>query len=354
MVDPCQLSVKLPSGFIEMGREVILAEAAALVSLGEQLNASFLDALGILIERLGEADMGSVPIQRGSAGRIIVTGVGKSGLVGQKIASTLASTGSPALFVHAGEAAHGDLGMIAAGDAVLALSRSGDTTELATIMNYCARFSIPIIAITAGHTSQLAIRAQVALILPDIPEAGGLGPGKGIAPTTSTIMTMALGDALAAALLRHRGFQADDFRLLHPGGTLGASLRRVSELMHIGDKIPVVWGNPPMHEALKEMAAKRLGCVGILQHDDTGGHKSPLIGIVTDGDLSRSISDDLLMRPVQDIMTHDPVVSGPDELAGKALARMNDRKITMIFVVDQGRCPLGIVHLHDFLRAGIY
>ncbi len=312
---------------IAAGRRVLELEGRAVAALAVALNQTFADAVTLLA---------------GTSGRVIVTGMGKSGHVGRKIAATLASTGTPAQYVHPAEASHGDMGMVTSADAILAISNSGETRELGDILQYARRFSIPVVAITADPAATLARLATVALILPPQPEAGAIG----LAPTTSTTMTLALGDAIAVALLERKGFSASDFRILHPGGKLGRQLVRVRDLMHSGADMPLTGGNPPMQEAILIMAAKRFGCIGVV---DAAGQLS---GILTDGDLRRHMSADLLQRPVCDIMTRTPVTVAPDTLAVETLARMESAKISVVFVVDEGR-PVGIVHLHDFLRAGI-
>ncbi len=275
-------------------------------------------------------------------GRIVVTGMGKSGHVARKIAATLASTGSPALFVHPAEASHGDLGMIDRDDAVVALSNSGETGELSDIVAYTRRFAIPLIAITRRARSSLGDQANIVLELPPAPEACPLG----LAPTTSTTMMMSLGDALAIALLERRGFTEADFRNLHPGGQLGRSLLRVSDLMHAGTGIPLSFPDTPMSDVILEMTAKRLGCVGIV---DTDGC---LTGVITDGDLRRHLSPALLSEPAETVMSPMPKTIRPNALAAEALGTMNHNSITSLFVLDQGR-PLGVIHIHDILRAGV-
>jgi len=279
-----------------------------------------------------------------ATGRVVVSGMGKSGLIGRKIAATLASTGTPALFVHPAEASHGDLGMIVAGDAVLALSNSGETAELADLVAHARRFGLPLVGITARADSTLARAADVALILPRAAEACPMG----LAPTTSTTMQVALGDALAVALLTRRGFTAADFRQIHPGGRLGARLRRVRDLMHTGDAMPLASPDMKMATALVRMTEKRFGCLGITDADGR------LRGIITDGDLRRAMGPDLLDRSARDVMTPSPRTIGPDALAVEALHDMNahERPITALFVVDEAGRALGILHLHDLLRAG--
>ena len=271
--------------------------------------------------------------------------MGKSGHVGRKIAATFASTGTPSLFVHPAEASHGDLGMLVAGDAVLALSNSGETTELADIIAHAVRFGLPLVAITGRARSSLADAADVALVMPPAREACPMG----LAPTTSTIMQIALGDAIAVALLTRRGFGPTEFRALHPGGRLGARLKRVRDLMHGPDALPLASPDTAMDAALITMTAKRFGCLGVV------GADGRLVGVLTDGDLRRAMGPALLSRRVGDIMTPDPRTIGPDALAAEALHEMNSpqRPITFLFVVDPAGRPLGILHVHDLLRGGV-
>ncbi len=330
-------------------RSVLATEAAGLRALAASLDARFADAVALLA---------ALP------GRVVVTGIGKSGHVSRKIAATLASTGTPSLFVHPAEASHGDLGMVLAGDGVLALSNSGETAELADLVAHARRFGLPLVAVTGRAQSTLARAADVALVLPAAPEACAVTG----APTTSTTMQMALGDALAVALLQRRGFTASEFRTFHPGGSLGARLRRVRELMHTGDAVPLAAPGTRMPEALVLMTGKSLGCLGVL---DAAG---ALAGIITDGDLRRAMGPDparadlaqadpahpdpagpgLLGRSVEQVMTASPGTIGPDALAAEALHRMTARArpITSLFVVEAGR-PVGLLHLHDLLRAGL-
>jgi arabinose-5-phosphate isomerase len=277
-----------------------------------------------------------------TSGRVIVTGMGKSGHIARKIAATLASTGQPAFFVHPAEASHGDLGMITPQDVVLALSNSGETPELSNLIQYASRFSIPLIAITSGKDSLLAQAASVILLLPNMREACPMG----LAPTTSTTAMMALGDTLAITLLRQRGFSDQDFQTLHPGGKLGRKLLRVSDLMHKGEDMPVTREETIMSQVILIMTEKRLGCVGVL--DNHG----KLVGIITDGDLRRHMSPSLLSQTAKDIMTLDPKTISSKALAVEALAIMNESKITNLFVVDEVN-PCGIVHVHDFLHTGV-
>jgi arabinose-5-phosphate isomerase len=311
---------------VEVGRRVLLAEADALRRAADDLGPSF--------ER-------TVDLCAAASGRIVCTGVGKSGHVGRKIAATLASTGQPALFVHATEASHGDLGMISPGDVVLALSRSGETRELADVVAYAKRFSIPLVALTAAARSALGRAADVVLLLPDVPEATNAVN----APTTSTTLQIALGDALAVALLDRRGFGAEAFRAFHPGGSLGAALRTVDALMHRGEELPLVEADAPMRRTLLVMTEKRFGVVGVV------GARGQLEGVVTDGDLRRHM-DGLLEHTAGEIMTAAPRTAAPTLLAAEALKLMNEARITVLFVVDDAR-PVGILHVHDLLRAGV-
>ncbi len=311
-------------------RAVLVAEAAALQALATSLDGAFARAVSLLAE---------VP------GRVVVSGIGKSGHVARKIAATLASTGTPSLFVHPAEASHGDLGMVVQGDAVVALSNSGETTELADLVAHARRFGLPLIAVTANAPSTLARAADVVLLLPKTAEACPLG----LAPTTSTTMQMALGDAIAVALLKRRGFGPTDFSQIHPGGKLGLRLRRVGDLMHTGEAVPLAEPSTPMSTALIRMSEKRFGCLGVI---DRAGQ---LVGILTDGDLRRAMAPDLLDRRVGELMTPGPRTIGPDALAAEALHMMNarERPITTLFVVDEAGRPIGILHVHDLLRAGL-
>jgi arabinose-5-phosphate isomerase len=275
-------------------------------------------------------------------GRLVVSGIGKSGHVGRKIAATLASTGTPAMFVHATEASHGDLGMISRSDAVLALSKSGETAELSDLVHYTRRFGILLIAMTCRADSALARAADIRLVLPDAAEAAA-GTN---APTTSTTMMIALGDALAVALIERRGFDAEAFGIFHPGGRLGAQLRTVADLMHTGDEVPLVADHTMMRDALLVMTAKRFGCAGVV---DTDGR---MIGLVTDGDLRRHMGPELLARTAGEVMTRNPLTVAPTTLAAEALRLMNERGVTQLFALDDKR-PAGIIHVHDCLRAGV-
>ncbi|HEX5932923.1 MAG TPA: KpsF/GutQ family sugar-phosphate isomerase, partial [Pseudorhizobium sp.] len=289
---------------------------------------------------LGKSFQRAIELILPLAGRVIITGVGKSGHIGAKLAASLASTGTPASFVHAAEAGHGDLGMISRDDAVLAVSWSGETAELQSIVAYCRRFSIPLIALTAGEVSTLAREADVVLLLPKEQEACP----HGLAPTTSTMMQLALGDALTVALLEARGFTALDFRVFHPGGKLGAMLSHVRDVMHTGDRIPLVAKGTPLPDAVMVLSERRFGCVGVL--DEDGG----LCGIVTDGDLARGLNLNLGAMIVDDIMTKSPKTVGEETLATTAMALLNKHNISALIVTDENRLPVGIVHFHDLLR----
>ena len=315
---------------LDVARDVLATEAAGLRALAAGLGPEFSRA----VDRLARA-----------SGRIVVSGMGKSGHIARKIAATFASTGTPAMSVHPAEASHGDLGMIVPGDAVLALSNSGETAELADIVAHARRFGLPLVAITAREGSTLARAADVALLLPHAAEACPMG----LAPTTSTTMQMALGDALAVALLKRRGFTEADFHRFHPGGRLGARLRRVRDLMHTGDAVPLGDIAMPMARALVLMTEKRFGCLGVT------GEDGALVGIITDGDLRRAMGPDLLTRPVNEVMTRAPRTIGPEALAAEALHAMNahERPVTALFVVEPDGKVAGILHIHDLLRAGL-
>lgn len=315
---------------VGVARRVLAAEAAGLRALSASLDDAFARAVDVLA---------------GCTGRVAVSGMGKSGHVGRKIAATFASTGTPALFVHPAEASHGDLGMIVPGDAVLALSNSGETAELADLVAHCRRFGVPLVAVTGRAASALARAADVVLLLPPSPEACPMG----LAPTTSTTMQLALGDALAVALLTRRGFTASDFGAYHPGGKLGAKLKRVRDLMHTGDAVPLGPATMPMDRALLVMTGKGFGCLGAV---DGAGR---LVGVLTDGDLRRGMGPDLLSRRVAELMNREPRTIGAEALAGEALRAMNEgaRRVTTLFVVDADGRPQGILHVHDLLRAGV-
>lgn len=312
--------------FLSTGKRVIRREAGALDTLAEVLDEGFSKAVGLLMA---------------AKGRVIVSGMGKSGHIARKIAATFASTGTPAHFVHPAEASHGDLGMVAEGDILIVLSNSGETTELADILAHAKRFGIPLIGVASRAGSTLMRQATVGILLPQVPEACETG----IVPTTSTTMTLALGDALAIALMEHRAFTPEHFRMFHPGGKLGARLLRVRDLMH--DDPPLVPEGMGMGEALLEITRRGFGVVGVT---DAAGD---LAGIITDGDLRRHL-EGLMLHRAGEVMTPDPRTIGPDALAGEALALMNDRKITCLLVTGAGsRKAIGILHVHDCLRAGV-
>ena len=313
---------------LETGRRVLQIEGTALALFAESLDDSFSDAVDLMLE---------------AKGRIIVCGMGKSGHVARKIAATLASTGSPAQFVHPAEASHGDLGMVTAEDVVLLLSNSGETAELADIISYSRRFAIPMIGVASDAGSTLLRQADIALVLPDAPEACSIG----MAPTTSTTLTLALGDALAVALMEHRAFAVQNYRDFHPGGRLGAILLSVSDLMYGIDDLPLVRLDTPMSETLLVITQNGFGVSGVV--DENG----KLLGIITDGDLRRHM-DGLLDQKAANVMTNNPLTISADQLASEALGRMNTNKITAMFVVDQdGDSPIGLIHMHDCLRAGL-
>jgi arabinose-5-phosphate isomerase len=313
---------------LAVARRVIRAEIDGLEQLARALDGAFGAALDLCAA---------------ARGRLIVTGMGKSGHVARKIAATLASTGAPAQFVHAAEASHGDLGMIGVDDVILALSKSGESDELAAVLSYSRRFEIPLIAITGERGSTLAQAADVVLLLPRAAEACPMG----LAPTTSTTVMMAVGDALAIALLERKGFSSADFQLFHPGGRLGRRLLRVADIMHAGDNVPLVTPDQPMSEAILVMSAKGFGCIGVC------GAGGALVGVVTDGDLRRHMDDRLLSRRVGEIMHRDPKTITAGQLAAEALRVMNHFAITALFVVDDAARPAGFLHLHDCLRAGV-
>lgn len=292
---------------------------------------------------LGDAFAKSVQLIRSAKGRVVMTGMGKSGHIARKIAATLASTGTPASFVHPAEASHGDLGMITADDVIIMISNSGESPELRDILTYSRRFAVPLLAMTAAPQSSLGKEADLVLQLPAAREACP----NGLAPTTSTLMQMALGDALAMALLEDKGFSAMDYRRFHPGGKLGAQLRHVRDIMHGKDELPIGTADMLMSEVLIVMTKRSYGCFGVVDQDGR------LTGIVTDGDLRRSMTPDLLNRTAGSVMTHAPKTIDPDALASEALAQLNQLKITSLFVIDGERRPVGLIHIHDLLRIGL-
>jgi arabinose-5-phosphate isomerase len=326
----------------DLSRPEDRSEAVASATRTLQLEAEGLSALQAALKaHLAESFAEALDILRNCRGRVIVTGMGKSGHVGLKVAATLSSTGTPAHFVHPSEASHGDLGMITRDDAILAFSWSGETVELGNILSHSGRFAVPLVAITSKPDSTLAQAAEVVLTLPKAKEACP----HGLAPTTSTVMQLALGDSLAIALLESKGFTALDFGVLHPGGQLGAQLKFVSDLMHKGDHLPLASADTVMSEAIVVMTEKALGCLGVV------GTDGRLMGIITDGDLRRHMGDGLLARRAADIMTPAPKTVTPDLMASAAVEVINSSAITALFVVEDGR-PVGIIHIHDLLRAG--
>jgi arabinose-5-phosphate isomerase len=295
-----------------------------------------------MADGLGGPFLEAVETIRAARGRVIVTGIGKSGHIARKIAATLASTGTPAFFVHAADASHGDLGMITSDDVMLALSWSGETEELKELINYSRRFRIALIAVTGNVESTLGQAADIVLVLPPAREACP----HNLAPTTSSLMQLALGDALAIALLESRGFTAVDFGVFHPRGKLGAALKFVRDVMHPGAAVPLIGRDAPMSEAIVEMSAKGFGCVAVVEASGR------LAGVITDGDLRRHMRADLLQASVDAVMTASPKTIRPDQLASEALQLLNESKITALIVVEADR-PVGIVHFHDLLRAGV-
>jgi len=316
---------------LESALRTLDIEAGGLRQLNKQLS-------GPLAKPFAQA----VKLLKSAQGRVIVSGIGKSGHIGQKLAATFASTGTPAFFVHPSEASHGDLGMITPQDVVLALSWSGETAELANILNYSRRFAVPLISLTSRCASALGKASDVCLELPPAQEACP----HGLAPTTSTTMTLALGDCLAIALLEAKGFSAHDFKEIHPGGSLGAQLKFVADVMHTGEALPLVSHKAAMSEALVIMTQKAFGCAGVVDG------KGKLVGIVTDGDLRRHMGDDLLNCATHDVMTRRPKTVPSNALATAALEMINASRITALFVVDKNK-PVGIIHVHDLLRAGV-
>jgi arabinose-5-phosphate isomerase len=316
---------------IAAGQDTIRAEARALetmaAALARPLHAPFLAAANLLAA---------------TRGRVIVTGMGKSGHIARKIAATFASTGTPAQFVHPAEASHGDLGMIVEQDCVLAISRSGETAELADLLYHCHRLSVPIIGITFKPASTLAKASTAALVLPECGEASEEAP----APTTSTTMCLAMGDALAVALLKARGFTADQFGAIHPGGKLGAALKRVKDIMREGGDDPLIAPETPVQRALEAMSVGGIGAVGVIE-------AGKLIGIITDGDLRRRLTPEMFARDARALMTANPKTIAPDAPLADAIAIMNAKRITLLFAVDDAGRPVGVVHMHDLLAAGV-
>ena len=315
-----------------MGRRVLNTEASALGDLAQSLDSRFSEAVEALLD---------------VKGRVIVSGLGKSGHIARKIVATLASTGTPAQHVHPSEASHGDLGMITRADVVIMLSNSGENRELSDLIAHTRLVGIPLIGISSKPESTLIQSSDIGLILPEVPEACPMGK----APTTSSTMMLALGDALAVALMERRGFTMDDYRVLHPGGQLGQSLIRVSDVMHTGAEMPLITGNAPMSEMLATLVERKFGCVGILDAEGA------LVGIFTDGDLGRNLDSELMNKSAFDVMTTTPKVMRDNALVAEALALMKDKKIWTLFIFDHTKsetniAPIGIIHIQDCIKAG--
>ncbi len=319
-------ATEIHTQIIASGQKVLAVEAAALRQMHDALPADFAPVVALILN---------------AKGRVIVSGIGKSGHIGRKIAATLASTGTPSYFVHCAEASHGDLGMVTADDICLLISNSGETTELQDILAHTRRFSIPTVAISSKPNSTLMKAADYQLCLPPAPEACSIG----MAPTTSTTLTLALGDALAVALMEQRDFQPEDFRVFHPGGKLGAQLATVAQLMHKGADLPVVAPDMAMQDCLLTMTSKGFGIAAVVD-------QGRLVGVISDGDLRRNM-DRLMQASAGEIASPSPVTVSPDTLAAAALAIMNARKISVLMVVGDAGAPVGILHIHDLLRAGI-
>lgn len=319
---------------------VKMVDHAGLLASAHEVIEQEIEGLQAVKAQLGDQFLQLVEMIYVLKGRVIFSGIGKSAHIARKIAATMASTGTPAYFVHAAEASHGDLGMITEGDLVFCLSNSGETKELADVIAYAKRHHHTLVGMVRRAESTLAKDADIAIVLPAVPEASPTG-----APTTSTTMMLAYGDALAVALLEKRGFTKADFGKYHPGGKLGTQFIRVAQLMHQGDELPLSVTNAPMQDVLLTMTAKRFGSAGIIENDQ-------LVGLITDGDLRRHMRDGLLQLTAAEVMTRNPVTVSPDTLAAQALAIMNEKSITALFVVDAGK-PVGILHIHDILRAGV-
>ncbi len=316
---------------LSTAKEVLLNESNALQKMAHELDGM----LGVEFEKTVQAILAL-------KGRVVLTGMGKSGHIAKKIAATLASTGTPSFYIHPAEASHGDMGMLTKNDMLIALSKSGKTSELVDLIEFSGRYSLPLVAMTENDTSPLAKHANYFLKLPNIEEACPLGS----APTTSTTLMLALGDALALTLLSERGFTAEDFNIYHPGGSLGKKLMRVQDIMHTGKEVPLVPEDMPMSEGLVQMTKYSFGCLGVLSKDDT------LVGVITDGDLRRNMDSNLLNKQVSSIMRSSPVTVTPETMVSVALQIMNSKKITSVFVIENNNVA-GILHIHDCLRAGI-
>lgn len=317
---------------LQLGKSVIAQEEKALEVLRQCLGKDFSNALDCIFS---------------CKGRLVISGMGKSGHIGKKISATMSSTGTPSFFLHPAEASHGDLGALTKNDVLLAISNSGESKELFDVLEYAARHAIKIIAITKNKNSFLGSQADICLILPNEQEACPIG----CAPTSSTTMTLALGDALAMALLDLRGFSAEDFHDFHPGGKLGSQLKRVKDLMHTGDELPLIDKHAAMKDAVVEMTQKGLGCIAVVEKDNE--NHLALLGIIADGDLRRHMSSDLLEKNVQDVMTAAPTTIDTEALASKAVGIMNKKGITSLVVVDDKGFMVGLIHMHDCLRIGI-
>ncbi len=322
----------MTSTTVSAARRAITIEASGMAALIKALDGP----LGNTLDKAVAAILAA-------SGRVIVSGMGKSGHIARKIAATLASTGTPASFVHPAEASHGDLGMITTNDVVIMLSNSGESAELKDMLNYCARFSVPMIAITANAASTMGRSADIVLQLPSAQEACP----NGLAPTTSTLLQLALGDAIAMALLEAKGFSADDFRNYHPGGKLGAQIKHAHDIMHRGAELPLARMGTLLAVAIPTLSEKKFGCLGVT--DDAG----VLVGMITDGDLRRNLAMDFMSRKVEDIMTRNATTVHGDMLAAEVIELINNRRITAVFVVDQSRKPVGLIHIHDLLREGV-
>jgi arabinose-5-phosphate isomerase len=313
---------------LQEASRVLEIEISGLESLKASLDGAYCKAISLFLS---------------VKGRLIVTGMGKSGHIARKIASTLSSTGTPSQYIHPGEASHGDLGMITPNDVVLALSNSGETRELSDLLVYCRRYDIPLVSMTQRPQSTLAKMSDVCLLIPFVPEAC---PHK-LAPTTSSLLMLALGDALAMTLLKLKGFSPQDFKVFHPGGQLGRQLCRVGEIMHSREALPLMKKGHNMGEALVVMTQHSFGCVGIVDQNQK------LIGIITDGDLRRHMSSDLISKPVEDIMSLNPWTIEETALAAEGLNIMNKLGVTSLFITDKDQIPIGLLHIHDCLRAGV-
>ena len=322
----------MPASTISSARRAIEIEAKGLSALLDALDGP----LGVALQKAVAAILAA-------SGRVIVSGMGKSGHIARKIAATMASTGTPASFVHPAEASHGDLGMITPNDVVIMLSNSGESAELKDMLNYCARFSVPMIAITANATSTMGRSADIVLQLPRVEEACP----NGLAPTTSTLLQLALGDAIAMALLEAKGFSADDFRNYHPGGKLGAQIKHARDIMHKVSELPLAAEGTLLSVVIPTLSEKKFGCLGVVDANGT------LIGIVTDGDLRRHLGPDLTSRRVEEVMTKNPTTVHGDMLAAEVIEIINTKRITAVFVLDEMRKPVGLVHIHDLLREGV-